>query len=172
MDWRKTSAPTLAVLVGLCALALFFGMRALTSDLPGAPVVTTGDPTCSDRMVTAGSQIVPADVLVSVFNGGSASGVASKTMAELVERGFAAGDTGNVDGADVRFVQVWADDPDSPAVQLVARQFGARTRVVTGQQLPGVGVVVVVGNDFEKFGRRVAAVSVKEDTTICSPPLS
>lgn len=174
MDWRKTSAPTLAGLVALCLLALFLGMRALTSDLPGAPTVTTTDAPCTDRTVTAGSKVFPADVLVSVYNAGNQPGVANRTMTELLNRGFVRGETGNVDDADgVRFVQVWAEDPDNPAVELVARQFGSRTKIVPPPTASlGPGVLVVVGDEFERFGRRLDSVRVSSDATICSPPLA
>ncbi len=171
MDTRKTSAPTMLVLLLLCLLALFFGLRTLSSGLPDDPIVKEPEPTCVDREVTAGTKIFPADVVVSVYNGGGKSGVASRTMTQLVERGFVAGDTGNVDGADVRFVQVWAEDPANPAVRLVARQFGNRTKVVTGKKTLGLGVAVVVGREFERFGPAVRSVTARRDASICSPPL-
>lgn len=170
MDSHKTTIPTLAVLVVLCLLGLLFGVKALTNDLPTDPLLTQ-PPICSDRLVAAGTKVFPEDVLVSVFNGGGRSGVASETLGKLVERGFAAGDTENADDADLRFVQVWADDPDNPAVQLVARQFGKRTKISTGHPVLGPGVVVVLGSDFERLGRKVPSVTAESEATICSPPL-
>jgi hypothetical protein len=171
MDPRKTSGPTLLVLVLLCALGLFFGVRTLTGGLPDDPIVKDPEPTCVDRPIAADTKVFPADVMVSVYNGGGRSGVASRTMGELIDRGFVAGDTGNVSDADVKFVQVWADDPDSPAVQLVARQFGNRTKVVTDRPTLGLGVVVVVGEEFQRFGPTVPSVTARADAVICSPPI-
>lgn len=172
MDSRKTSAPTLAVLVVVCVVGLLLGLRALTADLPDDPLVESGPASCLEREVTAGEKVFPADVLVNVFNGGSRSGVAGSTLGKLVERGFVRGTTDNAEGAeDVRFVQIWADDPDNPAVQLVARQFGPSTKISTGHPSLAEGVVVVVGSDFETLGRKVPSVTATKDTTICSPQL-
>jgi len=170
MDPRKTSAPTLAVLVMLCLLGLLLGLKALTADLPDDPLVESGPASCIEREVTAGEKVYPADVLVNVFNGGSRSGVARSTLGKLVERGFVRGETDNADGAeDVRFVQIWAEDPDNPAVRLVAKQFGPATKISSGHPSLADGVVVVVGSDFTTLGRKVPSVTASEDATICSP---
>ena len=172
MDPRKTSGPTLAVLALLCVLGLLFGLKALTSDLPDDPLVENGPATCIEREVTPGQKVFPADVLVSVFNGGSRSGVASSTLGKLVERGFVRGTTDNAEGAeDVRFVQIWSDEPDNPAVRLVARQFGPATKISTGHPTLAQGVVVVVGSEFETLGRKVPSVTATDAATICSPAL-
>lgn len=171
MDSHKTAGPTLAVLVLLCVLGLFFGVRALSSDLPDDPIVKDPEPTCTLRDVPAGGTVFPADVLVSVFNGGTRSGVASSTLGKLVERGFVGGEAGNTQDAGVRFVQVWAEDPTNPAVQLVARQFGPRTRVTSGHPVLGPGVVVVVGDEFKEPGPLVKSVRAESSAQICSPPL-
>jgi hypothetical protein len=172
MDSRKTSAPTLAALVVLCLLGLLLGLKALTADLPDEPLVETGPASCLEREVTAGEKVFPADVLVNVFNGGSRAGVARSTLDKLVERGFVRGETDNAEGAeDVRFVQIWAEDPGNPAVQLVAKQFGPATKISSGHPSLADGVVVVVGSDFTTLGRKVPSVTAGEDTTICSPQL-
>ena len=176
MDSRATSAATLAVLTILCLLALLFGIQALTGDLPDDPIVKSPDVTCVDQEVTAGTKVRPADVMVSVFNGGTRSGVASKTMSTLQIRGFTAGKTDNDRDARVKRVEV-RGDPGNPAVQLVAAQFGPDTAVNNLPRNLGsssnpsteLGIVVVIGDDFEKMGRRVRSVRAEEDTTICSP---
>jgi len=171
VDRRATSAATLAVLTGLCVLGLLFGIKALSSDLPDDPIVESPDATCVDREVTAGTKVFPEDVLVSVYNAGTRSGVASKTMSTLQIRGFAAGKTGNEKDVNVKRVQVWGN-PSSPAVQLVAAQFGDDATITTGrasQDTSEEGVVVVIGDDFAKLGKKVRSVTADEDTTICSP---
>ena len=176
MPSRSTSAATLAVLSVLCLLALLFGISALSSDLPDDPIVETPDATCVDQEITAGAKVRPADVMVSVFNGGTRSGVASKTMSTLQIRGFTAGKTDNDRDARVKRVEV-RGDPDNPAVQLVAAQFGPDTRINDESRNIGsssnpsseLGVVVVIGDDFEKLAKKVGSVTAEEDTTICSP---
>jgi hypothetical protein len=171
VDRRVTSAVTLAVLSGLCLLGLLFGIKALTSDLPDDPIVKNPDSTCVDREVTAGTKVFPEDVLVSVYNAGTRGGVASKTMSTLQIRGFAAGKTDNEKGVDVKRVQVWGN-PANPAVQLVAAQFGDAAEITAGrvsQDHSAEGVVVVVGDDFDKLGKKVRHVTADQDATICSP---
>ena len=171
MPSRSTSAATLAVLSVLCLLALLFGISALSSDLPDDPIVETPDATCVDQEITAGAKVRPADVLVSVYNGGTRSGVASKTMSTLQIRGFAAGKTGNEKDVKVKRVQVWGN-PSNPAVQLVAAQFGDDVTITAGRTStdPSTeGVVVVIGDDFGKLGKKVGSVTAEADATICSP---
>ena len=68
-------------------------------------------------------------------------------------------------------------DPSNPAVQLVAAQFGPDTKISDlsgslgsdGAEPNELGVVVVIGDDFEKLGRKVGSVRAEEDTTICIP---
>jgi hypothetical protein len=173
MNRRATSAATLAVLFVLCLLALVFGVKALTSDLPDDPIVKDPQATCVDQEITAGTKVRPADVLVSVYNGGTRSGVASKTMSALQIRGFAAGKTDNDRSSNVRRVAVFGD-PSNPAVQLVAAQFGSEARISEGRgptdgDSNELGVVVVVGDDFDRLGRKVGSITAEDDTTICSP---
>ena len=159
------------MLLGLCLLAVLFGVQALTSDLPDDPIVENPEATCVEREVTAGTKVFPEDVLVSVYNAGTRGGVASKIMSTLQIRGFAAGKTDNERDVEVSRVQVWGS-PANPAVQLVAAQFGADARITAGrvsQDSSEVGVVVVIGDDFEKLAKKVSSVTAEEDATICSP---
>lgn len=173
MNRRSTSAATLAVLFVLCLLALVFGVKALTGDLPDDPIVKDPEATCVDQEITAGSRVRPEDVLVSVYNGGTRAGVASKTMSALQIRGFAPGKTANDKTSNVKRVAVFGD-PSNPAVQLVAAQFGSAARISeSGQPADGdaneLGVVVVVGDDFDRLGKKVGSVTAEDDATICSP---
>ena len=159
------------MLLGLCLLGLLFGIKALTSDLPDDPLVENPDSTCVDREVSAGTKVFPEDVLVSVYNAGTRGGVASKTMSTLQIRGFAAGKTGNEKDVDVSRVQVWGN-PTNPAVQLVAAQFGANAKITAGRvsaDPSAEGVIVVVGDEFDRLGKKVRSMTAQQDATICSP---
>ena len=173
MTRHGTSAATLGVLFVLCLLGLVFGLKALTSDLPNDPIVKDPKASCVDQEITAGTKVRPADVMVSVYNGGTRSGVASKTMSALQIRGFAAAKTDNESNSDVKRVQVWGD-PSNPAVQLVAAQFGSATKISSDHEPAAgtsseLGVVVVIGDGFTKLGPKVGSVTAEEDATICSP---
>lgn len=170
MDHRKTAGPTLVVLVLICLVMGAWGFKTLSRGFPESPISTSSGPYCVDRAVAAGDRVYPQDVMVSVYNAGSRAGGANRVMGGLVDLGFARGLTGNVD-SDVRTVEVWADDPDNPAVRLVALQFGRRTKVSTGHPEMGQGVVVVVGEQFRGGRGRVKHVKAAADSTICSPPL-
>lgn len=171
MEHRHT-ALTLTVLSLLCLFGLFFGVRAVTANLPGDGILKEPEASCTNRTVSAGSTITSEEVTVSVFNGGGRSGLASRTMQEFVKRGFAAGDSGNARDTGVKRGQVWADSADNPAAQLVLRQLGPGYKIHTGKPTLGVGVVVVLGSDFEQLVKKAPSrIKVSQDATICSPPL-
>ncbi|CAM3168999.1 LytR C-terminal domain-containing protein [Nocardioides dubius] len=171
MDHKRTTI-TLSALVLLCLFGLFFGLRAVTAELPGEGILNESAPTCTNRVVSAGSTITSEEITVSVYNGGGRSGLASRTMQEFVERGFSAGDSGNARDTGVKVAQVWADSKDNPAAQLVLRQLGKGFKIHTGKPALGVGVVVVLGSDFEQLAKSAPSrIEVTEDATICSPPL-
>ena len=82
-------------------------------------------------------------------------------------------DTGNAP-RPVRGVQIWAADPENPAVRLVQRQF-RKARVVPGTEVDGEalgrGVVVVLGESFTSLrDREVESVTAEVEATFCSPP--
>ncbi|PVG82365.1 hypothetical protein DDE18_12860 [Nocardioides gansuensis] len=163
MGQGARTATTLAVLSGLVVLASLWGWQATTKPLPHEEEI----PLCSDTTVPAGTEIFRDQVVVSVFNGSTRTGLASATMEQLVERGFVEAETGNAP-KKVRTVEIWSDQPTNPAVQLVQQQFRG-ARVVSGEQL-GLGVVVVVGEQFKELGPNVESVTAAADATICSPP--
>ena len=169
MERRQSTTITMLVLAALCVFGLFFGLRALTSDLPGGGILNEA-PVCEPRTVTPGSQIAPAEVAVSVYNASNRNGLAGKTMKTLIERGFVAADSGNVRTKKVVAVEIWSTEPDNPAVQLVKAQFGPNTKVVRPRKDIGAGVVVVVGNDFAGLAKKFPeTMEVKARATICSP---
>jgi len=170
MDHRKTAGPTLLVLLLICLAMGAWGLKTLKQGFPDSPISTSSGPYCIERTVERGAEVYPQDVMVSVYNAGTEAGSATRTMSDLVDRGFARGLTGNVK-SKLRFVQVWAEDPDNPAVQLVARQFGKGTKIARVRPEMGEGVVVVVGDRLRGLKPRVGKVTAAARATICSPPL-
>ena len=163
------SALTLLVLCLLMVAAGAWGWQALTQPLPD----NEPPPLCSDTTVAAGTDVFRDQVAVSVFNGSSRSGLAGATLELLEERGFVGADTGNAP-QPVRGVQIWAVDPENPAVRLVQRQF-RKARVVPGTEVDGEalgrGVVVVLGESFTSLREReVESVTADVEATFCSPP--
>src|SRR5690606_25784557 len=95
--------------------------------------------------ISAGQEVFPDQVTISVHNASRRNGLASRTMTDLTDRGFVSGGTGNAPSdKPVKGVQIWADNARNPAVALVRSQF-QRAEVVSGSAL-GPGVVIVVGD--------------------------
>lgn len=165
MTARARSLVTLAVLAAILAAAAAWGWSAATKPLPEL----ADPPLCVDTTIPVGETVVREQVVVSVYNASTRNGLAGSTMDLLTERGFVAADTGNApDETSLKGVQIWSNDPENPAAQLVAQQF-KRATVVPGEAL-GRGVTVVVGNGFKKLGKQVDSVTSAADATICSPP--
>jgi len=160
------STLTLVFMVALLAGAAFWGWGAATEPLPGAQDL----PVCEDTAVEPGQKVYPDQVTVSVFNASSRSGLADRTMQLFVDEGYSEGDSGNAPrGTTVAHSQIWTSDRKSPAVRLIAGRLGPESSVVKGEQL-GVGVVVVVGEDFGDLVRGPKQVKTRQAGFICSPP--
>lgn len=167
MTQAVRTVTTLAALGVLLVLAAAWGWSALTAPLPS---VSSG-PTCVETPVDAGDTVTPTEVTVSVLNAGRRAGLASRTMTAFTGEGFNKGDSGNAPPkTSVGAVQIWTDDPGSPAVALVASRLG-RVKVVQ-RDVDAIGVVVVVGDRFGGVGKGPASVTATKGTTICSPPTS
>lgn len=164
---------TLGILTALCLFGLFFGVRAITAPVPEQSLVADPKPVCQEREVKAGTKVGPQEVTVSVYNAGGRAGMASRTLQDLIEKGFSGGNSGNVEAPEVKRVQVWADARNNPAATLVARQFGPGTKVVAKDELPGIGVVVVVGPNLDGMLKDApVSVKAKVDSSFCSPPVT
>ncbi len=160
------TALTLATLAVILLVAAAWGISALTAPFPGKVDL----PTCVATDVAKGTKVFPDQVVVSVFNAGNREGLAGLTMRQLTTANFVAGNSGNApDRAKVPRAQIWSSEPGNPAVQLVARQFRPKARVVKGKAL-GPGVVVVVGDGFRTLVKGPKRVVAKRASTICSPP--
>lgn len=159
------STLTLVFLVALLAGAAVWGWGAAMKPLPDSQ----DQPLCEDSAVDAGQKVYPDQVTVSVFNASARSGLATRTMDLFVDKGFAQGDSGNAPrGTTVQHAQIWTSDRRSPAVRLTSSHLGDRATVQKGEQL-GVGVVVVVGEDFGELVRGRKWVKAVQSGSICSP---
>lgn len=159
---------TLAVLVALLLLGLSWGWTALTEPLPDQGEA----PTCVETAVREGDVVTPDQVTVTVLNAGRRAGLAGRTMAQLLDQGFHRGGSGNApQGTAVTNAQIWTDDPESPAVQLLAARLD-KVRIVQQDVTTWAGVVLVVGDGFPGVGDGPASVEVTRGTTICAPPTS
>jgi hypothetical protein len=172
MGPQARSAATLTVLCLILVLFLVWGWNAATAPLPGLGGDSTAEddgPVCTPRDVKKGEKVRTVDVTVSILNSTAQDGFARKTMSQFTARGFGDGELGNAPAEhDVLGVAIVTDDPGSPAVRLVASYLGTKPRIIEGEQL-APGVVVVVGEDFEKLRRGASAVTASRDSQICSP---
>ena len=154
----------------LSRLALL-SVAALSLVLVAAPRGARAEeevPLCVDTDVSAGTTVSRDEVVVSVFNGSARTGLAGSTRDRLVRRGFVAGDTGNAPSKSDATLII-SSDPENPAVQLVKRQFkGAKVVAGEGGEPLGLGVVVVVGEGFQKLrGKQVTSVESVADASFC-----
>lgn len=159
------------VLIGILVLGAVWGWRSLFSELPESEVAAEEPtPTCTTEQVDEGEKIRSRQVRVSVFNGGTRSGLAGQTLDQLIERGFQPGDIGNAPlGADVRRVQVWSTVKNDVRARLVARQFGKNVKVRKADEDLGDGVDVIVGNGFKGLVKAPRAMPVKKPLEVCVP---
>ena len=160
------SAITLAALGLLLLLAAAWGWNAATEPLP-AKVDT---PLCTTQSVAKGDKVFPQDVTVSVYNAGTREGLAGRVMQELTDDGFAEGQVGDTRSGKVQNVEIWTTEPTNPAVLLVASHLGDGVEVQRRDGV-GVGVTVVVGDDFTKVVKGERSQVAADDAQICSPPV-
>ncbi|MDP3890307.1 LytR C-terminal domain-containing protein [Nocardioides sp.] len=171
MSSSVRTAATLTTLALLVVLGAAWGWSAFTKPLPKGSVggEQAEAPVCVDKDIEAGTTVYRNEVTVSVYNAGGRSGAAGTTMQLLAEAGFAEGKMGNAPrGTDVRFVRIWADDPDNPAVRLVASHLGDPV-VRPSEGLDAPGVIVLVGNDFAGLTKGRKKIVAEQDTSFCSP---
>lgn len=160
------TALTLGVLGVLLLIGVTWGWSAVTEPFPE----DAETPICSATAVPAGTKVYPDQVLVSVANAGNREGLAGRVMQLLTDAGFVAGRIDNAPPtAEVKFAEIWTDDPRNPAVRLLASRLGNRAKIVEAESdLPGV--TVIVGDDFNKLRKGRKSMKSGEDSEICSPP--
>ena len=87
----------------------------------------------------------------------------------LAEAGFHEGSEGNTPGKRrIDQVEIWTEDPGSPAVKLVASHF-ADPEVVR-RPSPEPGVLVVVGDGFDDLVAGRKSITARADVSVCGPP--
>lgn len=162
------SAGTVAVLSVILLVGAVWGWSALTKPLPGKAEI----PTCVSRPVAAGEKVYPDQVVVSVLNAGNREGLAGRTMQLFTAQGFVEGDSGNAPAkTSVSTAAIWTADPENPAARLVATRLGPDVTIIR-RNSSEAGVVVVVGDKFQKLLKGRQAVKARNDSEICSPPES
>ena len=162
------TAVVILVLGAVLAVVGVWGFQRATEPFPGK----ADPPKCLPQEVEEGQKVRVDQVTVSVYNASDRNGLAGRTMSQLEEVGFGKGDTGNAPKeSGVRYAEIWTETPRAPDVQLVASHLGPRTEVVR-RNSRGVGVTVLVGEDFEDLVRAPRRVVAEEDATICAPPVS
>jgi hypothetical protein len=165
-----TTAITLVVLVGILVAGLLVGTKTLFAPIPSSDPSASPSPTCSPTSVKKGQRIRSKEVRVSVFNAGTRSGRATDTMRMLTARGFTAGSVGNAPStAKVKRVRVYTTQKNDLSAELVARQFGRRTKVVVTSTDLGPGIDVVVGDGFDKLSRARNVIVVRTSSSVCVP---
>lgn len=162
------SAVTLGVLALLLVLGVSWGFGQVTEPFPGK----VDPPICVDKSYSEGERIYPGSVTVSVLNASGREGLAGRVLQELVDDGFAKGQTGNApEGTTVQRVEIWTKDADTSVVLLVRSRLGQAE--VLEKPVPGAaGIVVVVGQDFEHiFDVGRPSILVDPDTVVCGPSI-
>ncbi len=165
---------TMLVLVAILVFGVVIGVRSLFAPLPGSDEpAAEQSPSCVPTSVKKGQRVASRQVTVSVFNGGTRSGLAGDTMRALVKRGFKRGQVGNApEEVTVKVAQVWTTQRNDATARLVARQFGRSIKVrITDTDL-GPGVDVVVGNDLGKLAKAKRTIVAKRSSSVCLPPPS
>jgi hypothetical protein len=161
------SALTLGVLALLVVLGVSWGFAQVTEPFPGK----VDPPICVDTSFPAGERLYPQDVTVSVLNASKREGLAGRTMAELLEDGFAEGQTRNApDKTRVGRVEIWTTDADNPAVRLLRSRLG-QAEVLEKADPGAAGIVVVVGDDFEEVVDGRPSIVADADIVVCGPAL-
>lgn len=167
MKQGARTAITLTVLAVVLIAAVVWGFSAMTQPFPGR--IQT--PACVDTEVAVDERVRTDQVVVSVLNASTRQGLASRTMGLLTDAGFRPGETGNApQGSGVAKAQVWVTALENPAIRLVKSWLGGETPVRVLDELPAPGLVVVVGNQFQKLKKGQKEVRTHAEGSVCMPP--
>jgi len=157
-SWRKWVNPIVLVLViGALVYAGWWGYRALTDPLPDKT------PGCVPQSV--GQALTSNLVTVRVYNAGSTPGLAKSVSAQLTDKGFKIGYTGNTQ-EQITATTVIAANADDPQAVLVAGFFPGA--VVQGDGRADQTVDVLLPTDGT-FNENAPTQLDAPGTVICVP---
>ncbi|MFY0407135.1 LytR C-terminal domain-containing protein [Solicola sp. PLA-1-18] len=169
----RRSIITMSALVALFVVGTFVGFRLLFADAPSLADATTDDTAqCEDATIPAGGNLPSGQVTVTVYNAGSVSGLANRTLINLQQRGFRPGKVGNVpEGIQAaNNITLITADREDPAVRLVARQFKGKITYVQPTQAQGDNVEMIVGPRYAGLRKKYPAqIQVDRAVQICVP---
>jgi hypothetical protein len=172
VEWQLTArlrtAITLAALALLMLVGVAWGWGQVTKPFPGK----VDAPVCVDTSYRAGDELFVQDVTVSVLNASSREGLAGRTLSELHTEGFAEGDTANAPKgtALTTNAEIWVDDVSNPGAKLLRARLG-KVPVVAHPEVDYAGIVVVVGDLYEKLRQGPQSIVLGHDAVVCSPPV-
>jgi hypothetical protein len=172
--WWSTLSARLRTLITLAFLAVLmlggvtWGWAQVSEPFPGR----ADAPTCVDTAYAAGDEIFVQDVTVSVLNASSREGLASRTLQQLEEAGFAGGKTDNAPKGTTLTApaEIWVDDVDNPGAALLRRRVG-KVPVRSDVSNPVPGITLVVGDGFGELRKGPESIVLKNDAVVCSPPV-
>jgi hypothetical protein len=171
-EWQLTrrlrTFITLAALALLMVLGVTWGWAQVLKPFPGKVDV----PICVDTAYHAGDELAVQDVTVSVFNASKREGLAARTMQELEDAGFDAGQTANAPKGTALTApaEIWVQDAANPAAKLLRKRVG-KVPVVEHPENPAAGITLVVGDQFGDLGKGPDSVMLTDDAVVCSPPV-
>lgn len=165
---RLRTLITLAFLSVLMLVGVTWGWAQMTEPFPGKVDAAI----CVDTSYAAGDELFVQDVTVSVMNGSSREGLAGRTLQELEDLGFAAGQTANApEGTALTTpAEIWVDDVSNPGVKLLRARLG-KVPVVAHPENTLAGITVVVGDTFGELRDGPTSIALVDDAVVCSPPV-
>ena len=168
LSTRLRTLITLAVLAVLVLAGVAWGWQQVSEPFPGK----VDAPVCVDTTYAAGDELFVQDVTVSVLNASQREGLAGRTLQELEDVGFAAGETSNAPQGTALTTpaEIWVGDPANPGAKLLRRQIG-KVPVRSDVTSPVKGVTLVVGDTFAELREGPASLVLDADAVVCSPPV-
>src|SRR4051794_3948952 len=171
-EWQLTArlrtAVTLAALAVLTVLGVTWGWAQVLKPFPGK----VDAPICVDTSYQAGDELAVQDVTVSVFNASKREGLAARTLQELENAGFAAGQVGNAPKGTALTgpAEIWVQDSDNPAAKLLRARVG-RVPIVEHPENGAAGITLVVGDRYGQLRKGPDSVLLDAAAVVCSPPV-
>lgn len=160
------------------AVLLFIGGSILGVVLLLQPASTqVEEEQCDKHTVQEGDDLTPNLVTLNVFNSGEKAGLANRVSINLQRNGFLAGEVGNApEDVTASSVTIFAQDPDHPAVKLLAEQFKGKVKVdsvpdeLPADSLTNEGIAIVIGAKYDGLKKK-APREVESDRaiTVCVP---